>query len=622
MYAAGKIPGSFTRREGKPTNKEHLYSRIIDRSLRPFFTAVHVPYSELQLIVTLLSYDSQISNVDVLSIYGACAALRLIGIDCKVGGVRVALVDGVYVINPSSIQQTSADFNLLLSSSVVQGVDQEEGGTVMIELGSKVTNTKQSEILHAVSLGTKHILSELKLLEEFIVKALPTSEETQLLPAQRSELKNTLKNYQEDITTHCRDKDRLQELSKVIAMQVAEPLHEEMHHLIQVMVRQALRKQLLSGLKRIDDRSNDEIRPIDIQMNMLPNVHGSSVFRRGLTHALGVVTLGSESDSQIIESLESKVTRNKFIFHYNFPPYCVGETGNLGFIRRREIGHGYVARKAISSSLPQEGQSTIRVVTEILSADGSSSMASTCAASLALRNAGVQTKALVAGIAIGVVWDHEKRFIVLTDINADEDSLSDCDLKVAGTSEGITAMQLDIHGGQSILSMKVLERTLEHSRIAIDKILTKMEDAVVNSALSSKVPAKHTMTIEHSNIKFVIGKAGSNIKKIMAESQCRIDIDDEKCEVHISGESQENIKVAVELIKEFTSDFKVEVGQSFIGKVVKVFPIGCFVNLGPRKDGFIATNEFRDVAAPTLGMVVKVRVASIDNNKIQLVLNK
>jgi polyribonucleotide nucleotidyltransferase len=618
MYAAGKIPGSFTRREGKPTDREHLYSRIIDRSLRPFFTSLHLPYDDLQLVITLLSYDISVDNVDVLSIYGACAALRILGINCKVGGVRVALIDGEYVINPSLVKQENAQFNILVSTSINGG----ESGTVMIEMGSNVTNTTQAEIIQAVRLGNEHISTEISVLEDFVVPDLKTSDDLHLVLKHREQLQQILKPYQIDIRTHSRDTIKLQELTETILTSTAEELHQEMSHLITSVARSVLRKQLLEGLRRIDSRANDEIRPIDIKMNVLPSVHGSALFRRGLTHALGVVTIGTESESQIVEAIDLKTKRNNFIFHYNFPHYCTGETGKLGFIRRREIGHGYVARKAIIPSLPSSSQSTIRVVTEILSADGSTSMASTCAASLALRNAGIQTSSLVAGIAMGVIWNHDdKRFIVLTDINAAEDNISDCDLKVTGTVEGITALQLDIHGGNNNLSLAVLERSLTHSRIALDKILNKMKDSVENNEISSKIPNKHILSIDHSHIKFVIGKAGSNIKKIMAESQCRIDIDDEKCEVHIIGDSQQDIQIAIDMIKEFTSEFKVDQGQQFSGKIVKIFPIGCFVNLGPRKDGFISINEFHG-SIPTLGTSINVRVASIENNKIQLVLDK
>ena len=619
MYAARKIPGSFTRREGKASDTEILFSRLIDRSIRPFFQGMHFPYDTLQVVVNLFSYDEDIGNLDVLSIYGVCAALRHLGIDIKVGASRVAVVGDEMFLNPSSDIQKDAKMNLLVSAN--------KEGAHMIEMFTSKGHAaiSKDDFMRATQAGESYVHKVVDNLDGILLGAHP------VVPLSAKPLdvivRQSVVPHLDFLNANYRDPDIVRIMTERVMKEAdREDLQaSEVKYMVMIEVKAAVRKALLNGEPRLDGRVNDEIRKIDAEVNTIPSAHGSALFRRGMTHSLAAVTIGAESEAQIIDCILGK-PRDNFMLHYNFPPYCVGETGVIGSPKRREIGHGNLAKKAIEPSLPSNYRKAVRVVSEILSADGSTSMASICASSLALKNAGVPISNLTAGIAMGIVINSEsKKYTVLSDINAAEDTIGDIDMKIAGTRDGITAVQMDVDMVSGV-DLNLLEVVVDQGLKGIAHILNIMESTIASSPESSRIPLTAEIKVDIEDIKFIIGKMGSNIKKIISASNTIVDIDDKNGLVKISGESQEKIDLAIKMVKESfknrSSSFEqVEIGKVYSGTIVKIFPVGAFVNIGLRNDGFLRKSDaLYQFSSLEVGHDVQVKVKNFENGKIQLEL--
>ena len=619
MYAARKIPGGFTRREGKSSDAEVLFSRLIDRSIRPFFHGVHFPYDMLQVVVNLFSYDEDIGNLDVLSIYGVCAALRHLGIDIKVGASRVCLVGDEMILNPSNDIQKGAKMNLLVAAN--------KEGAHMIDMFTDKDEAaiSKGDFMRATQAGESYVHEIIDHLDSI----LPGSHSIVQLSGKPVDaiVKQSIVPHLDFLNANYRDPDIVRITTEKIMEETehADLQVSEVKHMVMIKVKAAVRRALLNGEPRLDGRMNDEIRQIDAEVNAIPSAHGSALFRRGMTHSLAAVTIGAESEAQILDCILGK-PRDNFMLHYNFPPYCVGETGAIGSPKRREIGHGNLAKKAIVPSLPANYRKAVRVVSEILSADGSTSMASVCASSLALQNSGVPISNLTAGIAMGIVINSEsKKYTVLSDINATEDMMGDIDLKIAGTKDGITAVQMDVDMVSGV-NLNLLEVVVDQGLNGIAHILGIMESTIESSPKSSRIPLTAEVKVEIEDIKFIIGKMGSNIKKIINASNTIVDIDDKNGLVRISGESQEQIDLAIKMLKESSgnrsSSFEqAEIGKVYSGTIMKIFPVGAFVNIGLRNDGFLRKSD-----APSrfslleVGGDIQVKVKSFENGKTQLEL--
>ncbi|MBM4295321.1 MAG: polyribonucleotide nucleotidyltransferase [Deltaproteobacteria bacterium] len=621
-YAAGRVPGGFFRREiGRPSEKETLTSRLIDRPLRPLFPKGTV--NEIQIIATVLSGDLEL-DPDMAALNGAAAALEISDIPFQgpVAAVRVGKINGQLVINPTNSQLKDSTLSL-----IVAGAPQ---GLVMVEGGAG--SAQEEEVLEALFFAQeqlKPILAKIiEMREEIGHPKRPAPE-----PPHHGDLAQKIEDFARDrILTAVRildKKDRHKGVAQVYQELLAalgeEALGKEkvVAGLFKETQKKAVRKMVLAERQRIDGRSFDTVRPVTGEIGMLARTHGSAIFSRGETQALAVVTLGTPSDEQKIETLFGE-TFKSFMLHYNFPPYSVGEARPLRGPSRREIGHGALAERAISQVLPsaEEFPYTIRIVSEILSSNGSSSMATVCGASLALMDAGVPIKNAVAGVAMGLIKEGHQ-VAVLSDILGDEDALGDMDFKVAGTKDGITALQMDIK--MTGLTREVMAQALTQARESRLHILSKMDEVIAQPSpeLKEHAPKIIVITINPDKIRDVIGPGGKMIKQITAQTGVKIDIDGDDGRIHISSPTQSAADEAIKIIRDLTAE--AEVGAIYLGVVKKIMDFGAFVEIIPGTDGLIHISELEHHRVQSVtdvlreGDEVMVKVLEVDRQgKIRL----
>ena len=611
-YAGGKIPGGFFKREAKPTDAEVLTSRLTDRPIRPLIPKNY--RHELQIMLTTMSYDG-INTPDVVAAIGASAALLLspVPFDGPIASVKVGLIDGEYVLNPTFEQMESSDLDLMVTG--------KKDKICMIEGGSNFVPEKT--ILEALDVAMDGINDIVDLQMEFSehfdnsyeivdTKIITEEIEKSLDDAYSAKIE---KIFELD-TKQARDDEY-----NAIEKEALEPfledevMYPEVKTHMKNMFKNAVRKTVLDKKVRVDGRGLEDIRDISIVPTILPRVHGSALFTRGETQSIAALTLGSSRDEQIIDSMASDYKKS-FLLHYNFPPYCVGETGRIGFTNRREIGHGHLAERSLKPILPssEEFPYTIRIVSEITESNGSSSMASVCGGSLAMMNAGVPIKGHVAGIAMGLIMEDENNYAVLSDILGTEDFLGDMDFKVAGTKDGISAIQLDLKVPG--LSMDVLSNALEQANKGRLHILDEMNKAIDKpNALSPYAPQIESFQIPKDKIGALIGPGGKNIKALQEGAECVINIDDDGT-VSVSAEDKAKLDNAITQIKAVVLD--PEVGTIFDGKVTKILDFGAFVEFAPGREGLVhishlaweRVNKVEDVLSE--GDKVKIKLFEID----------
>jgi polyribonucleotide nucleotidyltransferase len=614
-YAAGKIPGGFFKREGRPSEKETLTSRLIDRPLRPLFPDGF--YNDVQVVATVLSLDPAI-DPDIPSLIGASAAVSLSGIPFRgpIGAARVGYKEGQYLLNPTGTEMEGSQLDLVVAGT--------EGAVMMVE--SEAKGLSEEVMLGAVVFGHQAMQTAISAIKELVAQA-GKPRWTWTAPAENPELSAALATQAESaltkafaITEKLQRRDRVAEVkaAAVAALSggeapkfTADQVGDEFFKLESNIVRQ----RILNGEPRIDGRDASTVRPITVKTSVLPRTHGSALFTRGETQALVAVTLGTGRDAQIIDALAGE-RREPFMMHYNFPPFSVGETGMMGSPKRREIGHGNLARRGVSAVMPDmlTFPYVIRVVSEILESNGSSSMASVCGSSLALMDAGVPLKAPVAGVAMGLVLDGG-RFKVLTDILGDEDHLGDMDFKVAGTKDGVTALQMDIK--VEGVTPEIMKVALDQARTGRLFILGEM-NKVLNeprAKMSEWAPSIITLKIDPEKIRDVIGKGGAVIRQITEETGTTIDIENDGTVkiASVNGTAGKEAQRRIELI---TAD--VEVGRIYEGRVARLMDFGAFVTILPGRDGLVHISQISDERVERVsdklkeGDVVRVKVLEVD----------
>ncbi|RMD78292.1 MAG: polyribonucleotide nucleotidyltransferase [Gammaproteobacteria bacterium] len=617
-YAGGKFPGGFFRREGRPSEKEVLTSRLIDRPIRPLFPKGFT--NEVQVIATVLSVDKDI-DPDIPAMLGASAALALSGLPFQgpIGAARVGYRDGEFLLNPrlSELKESLLDL-------VVAGT---EDAVLMVE--SEAKELPESVMLDAVMFGHQQMQEAIRVIKELAAEAgkpawdwRPQEPDRELEERVR-ELAAARVAEAYAIPAKQERQERLAAIRNELLQELAMPRGEELPRwspaqvvaALDALEKRTVRERILSGGPRIDGRDLKTVRPISCQVGVLPRTHGSALFTRGETQALVITTLGTQRDAQIIDAVEGEY-REPFLFHYNFPPYCVGETGFLGAPKRREIGHGRLAKRGVLAVMPDMSTYpySIRVVSEITESNGSSSMASVCGASLSLMDAGVPIKAPVAGVAMGLVKEGE-RFAVLTDILGDEDHLGDMDFKVAGTAEGVTALQMDIKIRG--ITREIMEVALEQAREGRLHILAEMAKVISEprKELSAYAPRYITFKIDPERIRDVIGKGGVTIRAITEETGTEIDIADDGT-VNIAAVDLEAGLEAKRRIEEITAD--VEVGKVYEGRVAKLMDFGAFVNILPGRDGLVHISQISEERVQNVsdklreGDIVRVKVLEVD----------
>ena len=611
-YAAGKIPGGFFKREGRPSEKETLISRLIDRPLRPLFDSSYT--REIQIVVTLISMNTNVDS-EIAALIAASTAVKLSGLPFNgtLGAVKVGYDGKKYLLNPT-IEETKKS----LLDLVVAGT---KDAVLMVE--SEAKELTEEVMLGAVNFGHEQMQTIINAIDELCSEV--GVEKMEWNPKELSEESyNTIKEQCESKLAEAFSitikQDRNQTISKIKEgllenVDTEEDNTPEILSSFEKLQREIIRQKILKGDKRIDGRDTKTVRPIDIQVGILPRTHGSALFTRGETQALVVTTLGTEKEAQIVDALTGKF-EDGFIFHYNFPPYSVGEIGMIGSPKRREIGHGKLARRGIQCVLPTADvfPYTIRVVSEIMESNGSSSMASVCGASLSLMDAGVPITSPVAGIAMGLVKEDEK-FVILTDILGDEDHLGDMDFKVAGTVSGINALQMDIKIDG--ITSQIMEDALTQAKEARLHILAEMDKVISKPRkdVSEYAPRYTHMKINPSKIAEVIGKGGSVIRSIVEETGALIDISDDGT-IKIAATDQSKSDHAKSIIEDITAG--PQVNKIYEGKVAKIMDFGAFVSISPNKDGLVHISQIsqarvenvRDVL--TEGDEVKVKVLEID----------
>ena len=614
-YAAGKIPGGFFKREGRPSEKETLTCRLIDRPLRPLFPKGF--RNEVQIVATVMSLDPQI-NADIPALIGASAAVALTGapFNGPVGAARVGYIDGNYVLNPSSDQLLDSALNLVVAGT--------HTSVLMVE--SEAKQLSEEVMLGAVMFGHEQfkvaIENIIALAEEVGVVAWDLQPEVkdQALADEVASRSTDLLREAYAITDKLNRKDRISEIRNEVVEVMTEGEDpkwsaSEINNEISNLESHIVRSSILAGENRIDGRDTKTIRNISTEVGILPRAHGSALFTRGETQAIVTVTLGTERDSQIIDAIEGSY-KDPFMLHYNFPPYCVGETGRVGTPKRREIGHGRLAKRGILGVMPDmdEYPYSIRVVSEITESNGSSSMASVCGTSLALMDAGVPIEAPVAGIAMGLIKEDDK-FVVLSDILGDEDHLGDMDFKVAGTEKGITALQMDIKIDG--ITREIMEVALAQAKEGRIHILGEMATTISSSReeMSEFAPRITVIKIHPDKIRDVIGKGGTTIRAITEETGATINIDDDGT-VKIAAVDKAAGEAALLRIEQITAD--IEVGKIYEGKVAKLMDFGAFVNILPGKDGLVHISQICEERVENVsdklreGEFVKVKVLEID----------
>ncbi|MFQ1047490.1 polyribonucleotide nucleotidyltransferase [Avibacterium paragallinarum] len=613
-YAAGRIPGGFFKREGRPSEGETLIARLIDRPIRPLFPEGF--FNEIQIVATVVSVNPQISP-DLVAMIGASAALSLSGVPFNgpIGAARVGFIDGQFVLNPTMNEQKQSRLDL-----VVAGTDK---AVLMVESEADILTEEQ--MLAAVVFGHQQQQVVIEAIKEFAQEAgkprwdwQPPAADTALI----EKVKSLAESRLGDAYRITEKQARYEQIDAIKADVVGQLTAEDetlsegkIVDILTALESQIVRSRILNGEPRIDGRTVDTVRALDICTGVLPRTHGSALFTRGETQALAVATLGTERDAQIIDELTGEKT-DHFLFHYNFPPYSVGETGMIGSPKRREIGHGRLAKRGVAAVMPtlSEFPYVVRVVSEITESNGSSSMASVCGASLALMDAGVPIKAAVAGIAMGLVKEDEK-FVVLSDILGDEDHLGDMDFKVAGTREGVTALQMDIK--IEGITPEIMQIALNQAKGARMHILGVMEQAIPQprADISDFAPRIHTMKIDPKKIKDVIGKGGAVIRALTEETGTSIDIDDDGT-VKIAAVDNNAVKEVMARIEDITAE--VEAGAIYQGKVTRLADFGAFVSLVGNKEGLVHISQIADERVEkvsdylSVGQEVTVKVVEID----------
>ncbi|MCH2473228.1 MAG: polyribonucleotide nucleotidyltransferase [Gammaproteobacteria bacterium] len=620
-YAAGKIPGGFFKREGRPSEKETLISRLIDRPLRPSFPDDFL--NEIQVILTVMSLNPEIQT-DILSMIGASAAISIsdIPFNGPIGGARVGYIDNKFVINPTVSQMENSKLDLIVAGS--------NDAILMVE--SEVDILSEEIMLDAVMAGHDAIKDTIKGIESLVKE---TGKEKWVLETVKEDenLKKIVNDLAFDrVKTAYQTADKvdrqnqLEQIKNDAIDKIVEDSEEyeasDVSSLIKKIEKETVRSQILNGEPRIDGRDTETVRDINIELGLLERAHGSALFTRGETQAIVATTLGTERSSQIIDALEGEY-KDKFMLHYNFPPYSVGETGFIGSPKRREIGHGKLARRSLEAVLPEMDKFpyAIRLVSEITESNGSSSMATVCGSSLSLMHAGIPIKSHVAGIAMGLVKEGDQ-FKVLTDILGDEDHLGDMDFKVAGTSEGITALQMDIKIDG--ITKPIMEDALEQAKKARLHILDIMNESISKPSndYSPYAPSIITITVAKDKIRDVIGKGGATIRSLTEVTGAQIDINDDGI-VTIASVDQSSGQMAKEKIELLTAD--VEKNKIYEGRVSKIMDFGAFVTILPGKDGLVHISEISNERVEKVtdvlseGQIINVKVIEIDKqNRIRL----
>jgi polyribonucleotide nucleotidyltransferase len=601
-YAAGKIPGGFFRREGRPSEKEVLTCRLIDRPIRPLFPDGF--YNEVQLVATVVSSNNEIDS-DIPAMIGASAALALSGIPFNgpIGAARVGYLNGQYVLNPTATELKTSQLDL-----VVAGTEQ---AVLMVE--SEAKELPEDVMLGAVVFGHQQMQTVIQAINELVDEAGATAWEwaapvkdealaARIAELSESELREAFRLRQKQARSEAIDKIWKRVFEEVGVGTDGGPEANAVKEICFALESKIVRGQILSGEPRIDGRNTRTVRPISIRTGLLPRAHGSALFTRGETQALVTATLGTSRDEQIIDALQGEY-RDRFMMHYNMPPYATGETGRVGSPKRREIGHGRLAKRALLSMLPapEEFAYSLRVVSEITESNGSSSMASVCGGCLALMDAGVPLKAHVAGIAMGLIKEG-KRFAVLSDILGDEDHLGDMDFKVAGTEKGVTALQMDIK--IEGITKEIMHAALIQAREGRIHILEKMKQSLEapRAELSVWAPRMITMKIKPEKIRDVIGKGGAVIRALTEETGTTIDIQDDGT-VTIACVSPEAGEAARKRIEAITAD--VEVGRIYDGTVLKLLDFGAIVSVLPGKDGLLHISQIANERVNNVGDYLK-----------------
>ncbi|MCD6575353.1 polyribonucleotide nucleotidyltransferase [Candidatus Aerophobetes bacterium] len=600
-YAAGKIPGGFFKREGKPSEEEVLSSRLIDRSIRPLFPKGF--RNETQVIVTVLS-ASESNQPSILGITGASIALSLSDkvIDKMVGGVRIAKIGDEFIINPTDKQLEQSELDIVVAGNkdgitMVEGEAKKVPEPVIMEALKKA----HTEIKKVIETGEKLLSIAPAPKQSISLYQVEEKLTREVIDFLTPEIENINSEWKKE------EKDEYLEKLKERLLQKFLPLYPEREYdllsLLEEMKRKKLREMVANEGKRWDTRGLDEIRKISCEVGILPRVHGSSLFTRGDTQSLVVTTLGTSADEQIIDGLQREEITKRFMFHYNFPPFSTGEARRMGAPGRREIGHGFLAERALAAVIPDESTFpyTIRVVSDILESNGSSSMASVCGGSLSLMDAGVPISEPVAGVAIGLIKENGKN-ILLTDILGIEDHLGDMDFKVAGTKEAVTALQLDIKTDR--VEFEILSEALEKAKLARMVILEKMAQVIEKprESLPKHAPRIATLSIPMDKIPDVIGPGGRVIKRIIKETGARVDIDDVEGKVTVSSMSEEATSNALKMIEDIVRELKV--GKVYLGKVKRVTNFGAFVEISPGKEGLVHISELSDKYVKNVSEVV------------------
>jgi polyribonucleotide nucleotidyltransferase len=616
-YAAGKIPGGYFKREARPTESEQLISRLIDRPIRPLFPSGFM--NEVQLLPTVLSYDGE-NQADVLSIIACSAALAISGLPFggPIAASRVGFKDGKYLLNPSPKELEESELDLVVAGT--------KDAVLMVE--SETSGLTEKIMLDAVKFGHENFVPIIAAIENLAKKAgkpkwkIETPDHTAVKTKIAKSLEADLRKAFKEVDKKKRSTAISEAETKCKEMFAADESVSENQAMAQLksLEKDIVRTAILKDKKRIDGRGLADVRQIKCEVGVLPRTHGSALFTRGETQALVVTTLGMSDDEQRVESLNG-MQRNRFMLHYNFPPFSVGECGRIG-TGRREVGHGKLAWRAINSSLPKQENFpyTLRVVSEITESNGSSSMATVCGTSLALMDAGVPMKEPVAGIAMGLIKEG-KDFSVLSDILGDEDHLGDMDFKVAGTKSGITSLQMDIK--IEGITFEIMEKALDQAKGGREHILGEMDKAlkVSRTEFSKHTPKMEIVTVDKKDIATVIGKGGATIREIVEKSGAKVDVKDTG-EVTVAAPDEESRKIAIDIIKSLVA--KAEVGKIYKGKVVKVMEFGAFVNFLGKQDGLVHISELAAKRVEKVGDVVKegdevsVKVLGFDRGKVKL----
>ena len=614
-YAAGRIPGGFFKREARPSEKETLTSRLIDRPIRPLFPNGFK--NEVQVVCTVMSAEKNI-DPDIAAMIGTSAALAISGVPFAgpIGGARVGYTaENGYMLNPTYSELENSELNMVVAGT--------EDAVLMVE--SEAAELTEDQMLGAVLYAHQEMQAVIKVINELVAETGKPKWEWAAAEANTALMAAVADGFKAGLGEAYRITDKMERYSKVgelrsqavaaLAGEGSQFSADDVSGVFGKLEKQIVRQRILNGEPRIDGRDNRTVRPISVEVGVLPKTHGSALFTRGETQAIGVATLGTTRDAQLIDALEGE-RKDNFMLHYNFPPYSVGEAGRIGFTGRREIGHGRLARRGLAAVLPtaEEFPYTIRIVSEITESNGSSSMASVCVGSLSMMDAGVPLKAPVAGIAMGLVKEGE-RFAVLTDILGDEDHLGDMDFKVAGTANGITALQMDIK--IEGITEKIMEIALEQAEQARLHILGQMNQVLQASRteVSTNAPSMMTMKVDSDKIRDIIGKGGATIRGICEETQAQIDIEDDGT-VRIYGANAESRDAAVDRVLAITAE--AEVGATYTGVVSRIVDFGAFITILPGKDGLVHISQIAHERVENVndylkeGEEVQVKVLDVD----------